>query len=63
MLNCSQQAAEAMGAGYSTLQKWVHQYREEQKGITPKASAITNEQKRIRELEKQVKQWKVIITF
>ena len=50
------QAAEAMEVGYSTLQKWVRQYREEQVGITPKASAITNEQKRIQELEKQVKQ-------
>lgn len=50
------QAASAMNVGYSTLQKWLRQYRQEQTGITPKASAITAEQKRIQELEKQVKE-------
>lgn len=50
------QAADAMNVGYSSLQKWLRQYREEQRGITPKTTAITSEQKRIQELEKQVKQ-------
>jgi transposase len=49
-------AAEAMSVGLSSIQRWVSQYRKEQKGVTPKASALTAEQIRIQELEKQVKQ-------
>lgn len=52
------QAAIAMDVGLSTLQRWLRQYRGEQKGIPPKASAITPEQQRIQELEAQVKQLK-----
>lgn len=52
------QAAIAMNVGISTLQRWLRQYRGEQKGITPKASAIIPEQQRIQELEAQVKQLK-----
>ena len=47
-----------MNVGLSSLQKWLRQYRNELKGITPKATAITAEQKRIQELEAQVKQLK-----
>ncbi len=50
------QAALAMNIGFSTLQRWIRQYREEQHGLTPTASAITPEQQRIQALEKQVKQ-------
>lgn len=49
-------AAEAMSVGLSSIQRWVSQYRKEQKGVTPKASALTAEQIRIQKLEKQVKQ-------
>lgn len=49
------QAAIAMNIGFSTLQRWLRQYRDEQQGVTPKASAITPEQQRIQELEAQVK--------
>ena len=52
------QAAIAMDVGLSTLQRWLRQYRGEQKEIPPKASAITPEQQRIQELEAQVKQLK-----
>ncbi len=51
-----QDAANAMGVGLSSIQRWVSQYKQEQTGVTPKASAITAEQQRIQELEKQVKQ-------
>lgn len=51
-------AAAAMNVGLSSIQRWVSQYRKEQTGITPKASALTPEQIRIQELEKQVKQLK-----
>ena len=49
-------AATAMDVGLSSIQRWVSQYRKEQKGITPKPSALTPEQMRIQALEKQVKQ-------
>ena len=47
-------AAEAMNIGQSTLQRWMRQYREEQLGVTPKATAITEEHRRIQQLEAQV---------
>ena len=47
-----------MDVSLSSMQRWVSQYRKEQKGITPKPSALTPEQIRIQELEKQVKQLK-----
>ncbi len=50
------EAAEAMGVGKSTMDKWVRQLRAERKGESPKAAPMTEEQRRIRELEKQVKQ-------
>ncbi len=48
-------AAEAMGVGKSTMDKWVQQLREERRGVIPKASPITPDQRRIRELERQLK--------
>ena len=52
------EAAQAMNVGLSSLQKWLSQYRNELNGLTPKATAITAEQKRIQELATQVKQLK-----
>ena len=49
------QVAETMNVGYSSLQKWLRQYRAEKVGITPKASALTPDQIRIQELEKKLK--------
>ena len=48
-------AAEAMGVGKSTMDKWVRQLREEQDGKFPKASPMTPEQRKILELEKKIK--------
>ncbi len=48
-------ASEAVGVGKSTMEYWVRQLREERKGKTPKSSALTPEQRRIQELEKQLK--------
>lgn len=48
-------AAEAMGVGKSTMDTWVRQLRSERDGVTPKAAPMMEEQRRIRELEKQVK--------
>ena len=48
------EAADAMGVGYSTIGKWVRQLREERQGKTPQATPMTDEQREIRELKKQV---------
>lgn len=37
------------------MDKWVRQFRSELRGESPKATPMTDEQRRIRELEKQVK--------
>ncbi|MFN6972113.1 MAG: IS3 family transposase [Rheinheimera sp.] len=49
-------AAAAMNVGKSTMDKWVRQLREERSGITPKATPMTPDQLKIRELEKRIKQ-------
>ena len=47
-------AAKAMGVGYSTISKWVKQLKDERKGKQPKATPMTPEQLKIRELEKKI---------
>ena len=49
------EAAEAVGVGYSTMDKWVRQLRSERQGVTPKQTAMTPEQQRIKELEKKLR--------
>jgi len=48
-------AAEAMGVGHSTMDKWVRQLRQERQGASPKATPMTPDQRRIRELEKELR--------
>ncbi|ORE86849.1 IS911, transposase orfA [Oceanococcus atlanticus] len=48
-------AADAMGVGKSTMGKWVQQLRRERHGQPFKGSPMTPDQKRIRELEKRVR--------
>ena len=48
-------AAEAMNVGKSTMDKWVRQLKQERSGGSYDASPMTLEQRRIRELERQVK--------
>lgn len=50
------QTAETINIGLSTLQRWLRQYRGEVHRETPVARTITPEQRRIQELEKQVRQ-------
>ena len=45
------QAAEAMNAGLSTMDKWVRQLRQERNGESPKASPMTPDQLKIREFD------------
>lgn len=49
------EAAEAMNVGKSTMDKWVRQLKEERAGKTPNASPMTDDQRKIRELEKKIK--------
>lgn len=51
-------AAQAMGVGYSTMDKWVRQLRQEREGKSPKAAPMTPEHIRIRELEKELRRVK-----
>lgn len=48
-------AAEAMGVGISTMDKWVRQLKDERRGNSPKATPMTEDQRRIRELERQLR--------
>ena len=50
------EAAEAMNVGKSTVDKWVRQLKDEHNGIANKPNALTPEQRKIKELEKRIKQ-------
>ena len=52
------QAASAMRVGLSSMQRWVGQYKQEIKGVTPQARAFTPEQQRIQALEAENRQLK-----
>lgn len=49
------EAANAMGVGKSTMDKWVRQLRSEREGKSPQGTAMTPDQRRIRELEKRLR--------
>ncbi len=49
------EAAELMGVGKSTVDKWVRQLKLERSGQTPKESPMTPDQIKIRELEKKIR--------
>jgi transposase len=50
------EAAEAMGVGKSTMDKWVRQLRVERSGGQVRsATPITSDQRKIMELEKRIK--------
>ena len=48
-------AADAMGVGKSTMDKWVRQLRAERDGKSPQATPMTPDQLKIRELEKKIR--------
>jgi transposase len=49
------EAAQAMGVGISTMDKWVRQVVEERSGKTPAGRAITAEQQEIQQLKKRIR--------
>ena len=48
------EACEAVGVGDTAMRRWVKQLKAERAGETPSGQALTPEQQRIRELERQV---------
>ncbi len=53
------EAADAMNVGKSTVDKWVRQLRKEREGLAVKASHISPELRRIKELERENQQLKL----
>lgn len=50
----------SLNIGKSTLEKWIKQYKDELKGISPSSGkALTEEQRRIQELERENRQLKI----
>lgn len=49
------EAAEAMNVGKSTMDRWVRQLRKERNGESQKASPMTPDQRKIRELEQKIR--------
>jgi len=49
------EACEAMNVSKSAIDKWVRQLKLERRGGTSKAAPMTADQRRIQELEKQLK--------
>ena len=50
------EVAESLEVGTSTLDNWVRKYRQEQQGVAPtQGLALTDEQRELQELRKQVK--------
>ena len=49
-------ACESMGVSKSSMDNWVRQLRAERRGQTPKGAAMTPDQRRIKELEKRLRQ-------
>ncbi len=49
------EAADAMNVGKSTMDHWGHQLRQELSGGAISANSMTEDQKRIKALERQVK--------
>lgn len=49
------EAAEAMNVSKTTLENWIRQLKSERSGKTPASKALKPEQKRIQELEKQLR--------
>ena len=49
------EAAKAMNVGQSTMDNWVRRLKKEKKGKQTNSAPISAEQRRIKELEQQVK--------
>ncbi len=50
------EASSAMNVGKSTVDKWVRQLKNERNGIADQPNALSPDQRKIKELEKRIKQ-------
>ena len=48
-------ACDAMGVSKTSMENWVRQLRQERRGQMPNTTAMTPDQRRIQELEKQLR--------
>lgn len=53
------EAAEAMGVGKTTVDKWARKLRKERGGEVSSGTPISEEQRRIKDLEREVQQLKM----
>tara|TARA_R110000751_G_scaffold33508_2_gene83496 strand:+ start:9851 stop:10162 length:312 start_codon:yes stop_codon:yes gene_type:complete len=54
------EVAQSLGIGISSLDNWVRKYKKEKQGIAPtEGLSLTDEQRRIQELEREVRQLKM----
>ena len=49
------EASRSLDVGETALRRWIDQLEGERLGVTPKAKAFTDEQRRIQELEAQAR--------
>jgi len=49
------EASRSLEIGQTALRRWLQQLQGERHGITPSSKALTTEQQRIQELERQVR--------
>ena len=49
------EGSRSLDIGQTALRRWIDQFEGERLGVTPKAKAFTDEQRRIQELEVQVR--------
>ena len=49
------EASRSLEIGETALRRWLHQLEGERHGVTPTSKALTIEQRRIQELERQVR--------
>ena len=49
------EASRSLEIGETALRRWLHQLEGERHGVTPTSKALTIEQQRIQELERQVR--------
>ena len=54
------EVANSLGISKTTLENWVRKYKKEKQGIAPtEGLALTDEQRRIQELEREIRQLKM----
>lgn len=56
------ETAEAINVGYSSMDNWVRQLRQEREGQSPNTTSMTPDQLRILKLAEHIHDWRVWLT-